>query len=53
MLNLQLFGQDFPPLYGKSKEFYENKIKKNEEKIKKLQEKIKICKEEIEKSKQN
>ena len=36
-----------PPMYGKSKEFYQNKIDKNVEKMTKLQEEIDFCKEQL------
>lgn len=40
-------GWEFPPMYGKSKEFYENKIAKNNAKIAKLQEENAYCEEQI------
>ena len=36
-----------PPVYGKSKEFYEKKIDKNIAKIAELQSEIDFCKEQL------
>lgn len=40
-------GWEYPPLYGKSKEFYTKKIEKNTAKIKELQEEIAFCEEQL------
>ena len=40
-------GKHYPPFYGKSKEFYLNKIEKNKAKIKKLTEEIEFCEQQI------
>ena len=42
-------GWEFPPFYGKSKEFYIKKIEKNKAKIKALQDEIAFCEEQIKK----
>lgn len=44
--NLQIFGIDFPPYYGKSK-FYENKKAKALAKIAKLQNVVAECDKHI------
>ena len=43
-------GWRYPPYYGKSKEFYENELKKCDKKIAQLEERKKICQEELAKS---
>lgn len=40
-------GWQFPPVYGKSKEFYVDKIAKNTAKIEKLQQEIEFCQEQL------
>ena len=45
-INIQLFGDMCPPLYGKSK-FYANEKRKALNKIAKLQEVVKVCDEKI------
>lgn len=42
-------GWQYPPLYGKSKEFYAKKIKEIDTKIAKLEKEKKICLEELKK----
>ena len=47
--NIQLFGPDCPPYYGKSK-FYEKKKAKITKKIAKLQAELEECDKEIAKN---
>lgn len=44
-------GWECPPFYGKSKEFYVNKIAKNTSKIEKLQKEIDFCQQQLDNEK--
>ena len=46
-MNIQLFGEDFPPFYGKSLKgkFYAWKKKRAEKRIAKAEKTIKVCDE--------